>query len=91
MCWRVAGLSWGGWWVRVKVRVSGGVVGGFLAVGQVWCLPHRCGDSAIPVAAPRQDRLGCTIGFGLTGPLFPIGIEHLIYMKFFCYGSSYGY
>ena len=27
----------------------------------------------------------------LTGPLFPIGIEHLIYMKFFCYGSSYGY
>ena len=27
----------------------------------------------------------------LTGPFFPIGIEHLIYMKFFCYGSSYGY
>ena len=27
----------------------------------------------------------------LTGPLFPIGIEHLIYMKFFCYGSSYGF
>ena len=27
----------------------------------------------------------------LTGPLFPIGIEHLIYMKFLCYGSSYGY
>ena len=27
----------------------------------------------------------------LTGPLFPIGIEHLIYMKFFCYGSSNGY
>ena len=27
----------------------------------------------------------------LTGPLFPIGIEHLIYMNFFCYGSSYGY
>ena len=26
-----------------------------------------------------------------TGPLFPIGIEHLIYMKFFLYGSSYGY
>ena len=38
-----------------------GVVGGFLAVGQVWILPHRCGDSAVPVAAPRQDRLGCTI------------------------------
>ena len=30
-------------------------------------------------------------GTCLTGPLFPIGIEHLIYMKFFCYGSSYGY
>ena len=27
----------------------------------------------------------------LTGPLFPIGMEHLIYMKFLCYGSSYGY
>ena len=27
----------------------------------------------------------------LTGPLFPIGIKHLIYMKCFCYGSSYGY
>ena len=27
----------------------------------------------------------------LTGPLFPIGIEHLIYINFFCYGSSYGY
>ena len=27
----------------------------------------------------------------LTGPLFPIGIEHLIYMEFLCYGSSYGY
>ena len=24
-------------------------------------LPHRCGDSAVPVAAPRQDRLGCTM------------------------------
>ena len=36
-------------------------------------------------AAPSQG--GC-----LTGPLFPgIGIEHLIYMIFFCYGSSYGY
>ena len=27
----------------------------------------------------------------LTGPLFPIAIEHLIYMRFLCYGSSYGY
>ena len=27
----------------------------------------------------------------LTGPLFPKGMEHLIYMIFFCYGSSYGY
>ena len=33
VCWPVAGLSWGGWWVRVRVRVSGGVVGEFLAVG----------------------------------------------------------
>ena len=31
-----------------------GVVGGFLAVGQVWLF-------APPVSAPRQDRLGCTI------------------------------
>ena len=45
------------------------VVGGLglgLAVGWLvgswrWGLPHRCGDSAVPVAAPRQDRLGCTI------------------------------
>ena len=29
--------------------------------------------------------------FVLTGSLFPIGIEHLIYMIFFCYGSSYSY
>ena len=27
----------------------------------VFAPPHRCGDSAVPVAAPRQDRLGCTI------------------------------
>ena len=40
------GVSWGGWWVRV--RVSGGVVGGFLAVGKYGHLPHRCGDSAVP-------------------------------------------
>ena len=54
-----------------------GVVGGLglglgLAVGWLqprWVLgggvrmtlPHRCGDSAVPVAAPRQDCLGCTI------------------------------
>ena len=24
-------------------------------------LPHRCGDSDVPVVAPRQGRLGCTI------------------------------
>ena len=29
-------------------------------------------------------------GTRLTGPLFPIGIEHLIYTIFFCYGSSNG-
>ena len=33
---------------RRAIRVSGGVVGGFLAVGYVWYLPHRCGDSAVP-------------------------------------------
>ena len=36
---------------------------------------------------------GCkykTTSWHLTGPLFPIGIEHLIYMIFFCYGSSNG-
>ena len=49
-----------------------------------------------------MDKIGyivCIVYFGLnlrkpfcfSGPLFPIGIEHLIYMKFFCYGSSYGY
>ena len=48
-----------------------GVVGGLglglgLAVGWLvgswrWGLPHRCGDSVVPVAAPRQDRLGCAI------------------------------
>ena len=27
----------------------------------------------------------------LTEPFFPIGIEHLIYMIFCCYGSSIGY
>ena len=27
----------------------------------------------------------------LTGPLFPIGIENLIYIILFCYGSSNGY
>ena len=29
--------------------------------GKYGYLPHRCGDSAVPVAAPRQDRLGGTI------------------------------
>ena len=27
----------------------------------------------------------------LTGPLFPIGIQNLIYIICFCYGSSNGY
>ena len=45
---RVRVRVWGGWWV-----LGGGVSNGYL--------PHRCGDSAVPVAAPRQDRLGCTI------------------------------
>ena len=34
---------------------------GFWRWGKYGYLPHRCGDSAVPVAAPRQDRLGCTI------------------------------
>ena len=29
--------------------------------GKYGYLPHRCGDSVVPVAAPRQDRSGCTI------------------------------
>ena len=29
--------------------------------GKYGYLPHRCGGSAVPGAAPRQDRLGCTI------------------------------
>ena len=33
-------------------------------------------------------KTGWSVRAVLTGPLFPIGIEHLIYMKFFCYGSS---
>ena len=42
------------------------------------------------IISGRIPSLYCTLTT-LTGPLFPIGIEHLIYMKFFCYGSSYGY
>ena len=42
-----------------------GLVVGWLVGSWRWgkydYLPHRCGDSAVPVAAPRQDRLGCTI------------------------------
>ena len=29
--------------------------------------------------------------FSLTGPLFPIGIQHLVYMICFCYDWSNGY
>ena len=29
--------------------------------GKYGSLPHRCGDSAVPVATPRPDRLGCKI------------------------------
>ena len=43
------------------------------------------------VSAWFRQKVWVRSDFSLTGPLFPIGIEHLIYMKFFCYGSSYGY
>ena len=41
--------------VRLRVRVSS------WRWGKYGNLPHRCGDSTVSVAAPRQDRLGCTI------------------------------
>ena len=54
-------VSWGGWWVLgVLPRPVGWLVGSW-RWGKYGYLPHRCGDSAVPVAAPRQDRLGCTI------------------------------
>ena len=54
-------ISWGGWWVLgVLPRPVEWLVGSW-RWGKYDYLPHRCGDSAVPVAAPRQDRLGCTI------------------------------
>ena len=54
-------VSWGGGWVLgVLPRPVGWLVGSW-RWGKNGYLPHRCGDSAVPVAAPRQDRLGCTI------------------------------
>ena len=54
-------VSWGGWWVLgVLPRPVGWLMGSW-RWGKYGYLPHRCGDSAVPVAAPRQDRLGCTI------------------------------
>ena len=32
-----------------------------------------------------------TLGNPLNGALFPIGIEKIIYIIYFCYGSSNGY
>ena len=50
-CMSVLARRWAimGWLVRVRLRV------------RVNSWPHWCGDSAVPVAALRQDRLGCTI------------------------------
>ena len=54
-------ISWGGWSVLgVLPRPVRWLVGSW-RWGKYDYLPHRCGDSAVPVAAPRQDRLGCTI------------------------------
>ena len=54
-------VSWGGWWVLgVVPRPVGWLVDSW-RWGKYGYLPHRCEDFAVPVAAPRQDRLGCTI------------------------------
>ena len=54
-------VSWGGWWVLgVLPRPVGWLVSS-RRWGKYSYLLHRCGDSAVPVAASRQDRLGCTI------------------------------
>ena len=56
-----ARVSWGGWWVLGELPRPVGWLVGSWRWGMYGYLPHRCGDSAVPVAAPRQDRLGCTI------------------------------
>ena len=53
-----------GWFGRGVLGVLPRPVGwlvGSRRWGKYRYLPHRCGDSAVPVVAPRQDRLGCTI------------------------------
>ena len=49
-----------GWLVGGLGLAVGWLVGSW-RWGKYGYLPHRCGDSAVPVAAPRQDRLSCTI------------------------------
>ena len=66
------------------------------ASGKIWSRGHGGaeGNPPTPSVPPgRADFVRFCIYDRrfLTGPLFPIGIEHLIYMKFFCYGSSYGF
>ena len=58
--------------------------------------PRSCGELQGGHLSKWYIRFTCPLSMRsyrltLTGPLFPIGIEHLIYMKFFCYGSSNGY
>ena len=59
------GASQGYYGVAGGLGLGLGLAVGWLVGSWRWgkyvCLPHRCGDSAVPVAAPRQDRLGCTI------------------------------
>ena len=54
-------VSWGGRCVLGVLPRPVGWLGGSWRWGKYGYLPHRCRDSAVPVAAPRQDRLGCTI------------------------------
>ena len=55
-------VSWGGWWVLgLLPRPVGWLVGSSRWGKYYGDLPHRFGGSAVPVAAPRQDRLGCTV------------------------------
>ena len=60
--------------------------------------PFECDEevsSLQPMIPPKRFDIfpldgGCSEGIdALKGPLFPIGIKHLIYMNFFCYGSSF--
>ena len=53
--------------------------------GKYGYLPHRCGDSAVPVAAPRQDRLGCTmdpmIALRRANTLMPVLLTNRVFRR----------